>query len=526
METGLRKQDLIAELSRSPHAFSHLKKGEKRPKVSPTEKFKVYVPVCKAGAIQEPEFFARLMSWNLVKGQVKDSRVALPPIALSAMQTWTDGELAENALAHMAALDPRLFVRALTFLQDLKVRHSRVIQRLVERYVRDRETDRSVWNKTMVQHRRSMEHLYMRYRIAPGGKPKGESYEWNVLNGRYENGSVFEAIENLKSPTMPMNVAAELIAKFKISPLISLPALGEKAKDPNVLLEMIKSMSPTELVTSMKLLEKLGVRQEPMLRAALDEALKRVHESKKSTLKTSKAAEAVGELDEVLSAKLKAAQEKQIDAISSVEGNWAILGDKSGSMNHSIEIARQVTALLTRSVKGEVHLVFFDTSPYVMNSTGKTFEEIQEMTRRVTASGGTSIGVGLNALFMRNFEVDGVVIVSDGAEHQSPYFTDVYKRYCEKRGKQLPVYFYRVPGEPDSLSGKCNMAGIELTTFDVATSVDYYSLPNMIQTMRVNHYSLLDEIMQTPMLKLNEVLSRTEGMEVIRHARAVEAAGR
>jgi hypothetical protein len=299
--------------------------------------------------------------------------------------------------------------------------------------------------------------------------------------------------------------------------------LGDKAKDPNLLLEMIKSMTPVQLITSMKLLEKLGVRQNPMLRAALDEALGKAAKSKKSMLKTTKAAESVDEIDEVLAEKLRDVQEKQFNQVSAVDGNWVVLGDKSGSMQASIETARQVAAVLARSVKGEVHLVFFDTVPRYGNATGRTFEDIQAETSRITSGGGTSIGCGLNVILVKKIEVDGIVLVSDGAEHQSPFFPDVYKRYCEQIGRVIPIYFYRVPGEPDSVSGACNRAGIEVTTFDIQSSADYYSLPNLIQTMRVNHYSLFDEILATPLLRLDEVLSRTTGMEVIKHARATEA---
>jgi hypothetical protein len=524
MEQGPTKQDLIAELSRSPHAFGTsidtVKGTAKKVQIPIATRLLEYRPICFWGASNESEFYGHLLSWNLVKGQVKDSRVAMPVIALSAGRTVGDKELLENALAHVASLDPRLFARAMSFSKDVHA-PSRMMQRLAERYVRDREADRGMWIRTMLQHRQPMAELYMKYHIAPGGKPKGESYEWNVLNGVYGYDSVFKVVAELKN--MPLNLAADAIAKHKISPLVSLPALGDKAKDPNLLLEMIKSMTPPQLITSMKLLEKLGVRQNPMLRAALDEALGKAGKSKKSMLKTTKAAEAVDEIDEVLAEKLRAVQEAQFNQVSAVDGNWVVLGDKSGSMQKSIETARQVASILTRSVKGEVHMVFFDTSPRYANATGRSFEEIQEATKRVEAGGGTSIGCGLNAILVKKIEVDGIVLVSDGAEHQSPYFVDVYKRYCEQIGRVIPIYFYRVPGEPDSISGDCNRAGIEVTAFDIQSSADYYSLPNLIQTMRVNHYSLFDEILATPLLRLDEVLSRTTGMEVIRNARATEA---
>jgi len=60
-----------------------------------------------------------------------------------------------------------------------------------------------------------------------------------------------------------------------------------------------------------------------------------------------------------------------------VDGNWLVLGDKSGSMSACIEVARHVSGTLAKFVKAKFHLVFFDTTPRHFDVTGKTYEEIQ-----------------------------------------------------------------------------------------------------------------------------------------------------
>ena len=74
-EHGLTKQSLIANLSRSPHGA-----------------LKEYVPLGKAGFMQEAEFMSHLTAWDRTHGQIRDSKVALPIIGLS---TLTDEELAK-----------------------------------------------------------------------------------------------------------------------------------------------------------------------------------------------------------------------------------------------------------------------------------------------------------------------------------------------------------------------------------------------------------------------------------------------
>jgi hypothetical protein len=209
--------------------------------------------------------------------------------------------------------------------------------------------------------------------------------------------------------------------------------------------------------------------------------------------------------DEGLKEKLRGLQEKQIAAVGGPQGNWLVLVDKSGSMSHAIELGRHVAASLAKFVQGQVHLIFFDVNPLTVDVTGLSLDQIQKATRHITAGGGTSIGVGLNRLLQEKIEVDGIAIVSDGGENQSPLFADVYKKYIAHFQKDVPVYFYDVHGH-SGWQEKINAAGIEMQTFNVAGNTDYYSIVNTVQTLRASRYSLVDEILSTPLLTLNSVL--------------------
>jgi hypothetical protein len=59
-------------------------------------------------------------------------------------------------------------------------------------------------------------------------------------------------------------------------------------------------------------------------------------------------------------------------------------------------------------------------------------------------------------------------------------------------------------------------AGLDMQTFDLRdSSVDYYSLPNMLATMRAGKYALLEEVMATPLLTLDKVLPNTVSLGVM-----------
>jgi hypothetical protein len=492
METGLTKNQILSELSKSPHG-----------------KLNEYVAVGQKAAMQEPEFLAHLIAWDRIKGAIRDAKVALPVVSLSRL--GFPDELAENSLAHMGMLGPREFLRAFRFATELRIPGRMRVRRLIEAYLRETEASYPKWERLAVQHRGTLKELYGLGHVKPSGKADSI-----LFKGERPSGSVFEAIAGLKD--MTPQEAAGTIMERRIPFLIAMGALGAKAKEPDLVLALIDRMSPTELVTNTKMLEKLGIKTNPALRGAYEQALTKASKSKKNVLKTTRAAEAIEDVD--LKEKLRGLQEKQL-ASSGVEGNWLVLGDKSGSMEKAIESARQVAAVLAKMVKGKVWLVFFNDSPQTIDVTGASLDTIKKATEYIKAGGSTSIGCGLKRMLESNEEVDGIAIVSDAAENTAPLFPDVYKQYCEKIGKEVPVYLFRCkdayPGHPATRDLKRYMgaAGYDLQEFDIQGGLDFYSLPNLVQTMRTNRYSLIDEVMATPLLTLGDVFKKTEKMEIV-----------
>lgn len=522
-EVGLSKSQVISELTKSPHG-----------------KLAAYVPVGTVAASDDPDFFGHLVAWNHTRGQIRDAKVALPLLSLTARQL--PAPLVENALAHLADMNPRMLDRALTFARTIKT-PQRTLRRLVERYLRDLELDGREWERTAIQHRGALKALYGRYHVKPSA-----SADAALFKGRGEG--KFAILRSLASLS-PEEIAGTIQA-HKIPFMVARGALGEKATHPDVVLALMARMSPTELVTNTKALERLGVKTVPALRAAFEVAIEKAGKVKRprgATLKTTRAAEALAD-DEKLSGKLRALQEKQLDNVRGIEGNWLVLGDKSGSMEQAIEMAKEVAAVLTRMVKGRVHLVFFDTSPRHLDVTGRTLEALKLATATIQASGATSIGCGLQYALERKLELDGIAIVSDGCENNMPQFASVYATYAKKMDREPTVYWYRtkpvMPAKPPHVSeweyergtrlfesqsnqeiaqflASCRAVSLDVQEFDIRQGTDYYALPNLVQTMRVGRYQLLDEVLAAPFRTLDEVLDRTKGMKV-HHVAGVEEA--
>lgn len=486
MESGLSRNKVIAELTKSPHGY-----------------LAAYAPVGLKAAAEDPAFFSHLMAWNARKGTIRDSQVALPVLALAARSLWDDEGLRDNALAHIGALNPRMLLQAVTFAKTYRPVSMNVLKRIVVRYLRDKEASRSRFDRAALQHREALKSLYASLGIKPGSDRANV-----ILFGRRLDKTkatpegVFGVLAHLKD--MEPTAAAAAIMQAKIPFLAAHGALGEKAKDPVLVQALIGAMTPTEVVTNAKALERLGVKTDPGLRATFEVALAKAAESGKAVLKTTRAAVAVGG---ATGQKLQGVQEKQLDKLS-VKGNWLVLADKSGSMKHSIETARHVAAVLARVAEGNVHLVFYDSAPGLyVDATGLTLEQITEKTGRVQANGGTLPGSALQFALDRKFDIDGIAMVTDANENPGAgmRFTAQFQRLCEAIGKVPPVYVYQVHGDEPNLLKLCGAAGVDLQVFDLRGGVDYYSLPTLVQTMRVNRYDLVQEILDVPLLRLTDV---------------------
>jgi hypothetical protein len=493
-EQGITKQEVITLLCRSPH---EAKTPGKREKLSDMQKLSKYIVPAQKAVQSDEEFFAHLIAWNAVHGEIRDTKVAMPLFQLGSDVP----EFKSNALAHLAMLDPRNLVRAIRFARGAKLSGRRkLLRKLVIAYLQWLESDMKRWEKKFIQHRVSVKTLYGWARYKASDRAAA------LLRGEYAAGSTLDLISRLHE--LPAVDAANAIMERNIPFLVAQGAIGKRKDNVDLLMALIKRMSPAELITNMKFLEKNGVKTVPELRAALDEALAKASTSKRvTTLKTSVAVEAIE--NEELREQLRGLQERQIDKSKGIEGDWLVLADKSGSMCTAIEGGRQIAAALTRFVKGRVDLVFFNTTPQVIEATGKSYDELLKVTKHVKADGGTSIGCGLQWALDNKRAYQGIAVITDGGENSSPFFAPVYQKYAEKMGVEPTVYLYKVPSYSDVFKRTCTSNGIDVQEYDLTKgNIDYVALPGIVQTMRVNRYSLIDEIMETPLLDFGKILEK------------------
>lgn len=500
METGISRDQIVNELNRSAHG-----------------KLEEYRAIVGGASKTDPEFCAHLISWDFVNGQIKDSKIAIPVITIGERE-FPD-ELVENSLAHLCLQPPVQLLKALRFSieSNTPARRQKRLESAVRRYLAAKESKPFKWMTLVASQRRAMKALYAISRCPMADWASRALFKSQNKNDRlplaqqYVPGSVFADIANLSR--MEPGTAAATIQKWHLSPLVvsgAMTGTGTKQEDAAVVQATMDQMSDTQLVTRARSLEKKGVGRDAVLKEGFRAKVAKATGSKKATLKTSVAAEAVE--DDSLKTMLRELQEQQIEsqkrAGRGIDGDWLVIADRSSSMEQAIDVSRHVAAAIAKFVSGKVWLVFCNDSADGRDVTGKTFEQINAETKLVRASGWTSIGVGLQWAIQHNLKLDGVAIVSDGGENKPPYFHDAHADYKRRFDKDLPVYFYSVRGSSsDSLSHTTESRGIAITRFDLLHGVvDYYSLPNLVQTMNASRFGVVEKIMACPLVSLEQVV--------------------
>ena len=449
-------------------------------------------------SLEQPELFAHFISWNNKKGKVRDSKVAFPVCALRS----NDNTFDENAVANLCMVSPKDLINAMDFHQMLNDQghtlsngSGGMLKTGIKLYIKARMSGK-LGERAMLQHRKSMKNLLKAYHVKPSKLAQAV-----LFDGKYPKGSIFEAVAELKN--MTPKEAAGTILNRDIPYLIAVGALGGIKDKPDIILALIEQMSGTELINQTNSLTRMGVFENPVLTSAYDAAIEQAKKDKKtSTLKSG----IVKTTSKKAAVKLKGLKDEKLAQLGGIEGDWLILGDKSTSMNMSIEISKMVSGLLAQQIKGNVYLVFFNSDPQYMNVTGKTIDEITAMTKNVRSSGMTSIGVGLDYIMHKGHIVNGIIIVSDGGDNTRPRFYSAYADYVAKMGIEPTVYHIKVKGSCSDVLLSPSKCLIEKIVF--GKDVDYNSLPNLVMSLKANRYQFVDEVMETPLLTFKDVFER------------------
>ncbi|HIK13555.1 MAG TPA: VWA domain-containing protein, partial [Oscillatoriaceae cyanobacterium M33_DOE_052] len=380
--------------------------------------------------------------------------------------------------------------RIVDFMKQQLGKMPRSARTAVRRYLQQREKNPQFFDRAALRNRKAMKHLYASLHIKPSTRADAVLFKNNPPPD-----SLAFALKQLAKGTSPTE-QAQLIIEQKIPYPVAVGAL--KQITPTVLVALINSMSPQEVINNLKSLQERGAIDNPEVKALIDAKLAEAATSDRvSAFKAIKAAEVAG-VSEETTAQLQRVADEQLKQRGKITKTTALLVDKSASMTVALEVGKQIATIVSAIAEADLFVYAFDTIAYPIQAQGKTLSDWDKAFQHIFPTGGTSIGAALEIMRLKQQSVEQIIIVTDENENSAPYINTIYPRYCQELKIQPNIVVVKVGQHTDYLEQQLQQCKAMCETFTFEG--DYYALPNLVPLLsRPSRLELLMEIMETPL---------------------------
>jgi hypothetical protein len=462
---------------------------------------------------QDPRFYVRLAAWYNDHGEVRDHKeMFVVNLVLSTSPGHRD-----VGLALLRMLPPYQVARVLDFVHGRKTTRKvraadkktaetpvqtvvedfglfqnppRSLKTEITRYLREREADAEWFDSSVLVARKALKRLYALLHVAPSERAQKILFE----EAPPADSRLF-ALRMLAQAKSPAE-QAQAILEHRIPYRVAVTVVRQLT--PTVLLALIESMSPQEVINNLGALKRRGVLDNPDLKAMVELKLEAAKtDTRVSAYKAQVAAEAAGATGELTKA-LDAVTEARVKARGRVTRPTALLLDKSGSMSQAIEVGRQLGAMISAVCAADLFAYAFDNIAYPIEPQGSTLADWEKALVGIHAGGSTSCGVALQWMARQGQRVEQVVLVTDEGENAAPLFKDAYETYVQTLKVRPSVTIVKIGQATTQLEQVCRAQGIPLNVFEFRG--DYYALPNVIPLLTApSQTELLMEILNYPL---------------------------
>lgn len=433
----------------------------------------------------DPIFYGHAGAWYLQKGDVRDHKeLFVAHLLASALP-----EHREAGFVLLQGLPPHQVERVVGFMKQHLGRLPRSARTAVVRYLRRREADPAFFDRAALRARKSLKSLYAGLHVRPSDRADRVLFK----DDPPEDSLAF-ALKALARANPEDQ--GRLILEHRLPFTVAIGAL--RVLTPSVLVALLESMTPQELINHMKALKDRGALEHPELRDLVERKLGQAASDKRvSAWKARVAAQAAG-VDDALQASLERVTDEQVKLRGRITRPTAILVDKSSSMDNAIELGIRLAALVSGVAETPPVVYAFDSMAYPVKAEGPDVSHWERAFRHLKADGCTSVGAALEVMRLRQERVEQIVLITDEGENTAPYFADVYERYRDQFQVAPSVVILRVGSWTQGVEKALRDRKVQVDTFTFAG--DYYSLPNLVTLLsRPSRLELLLEILSTPL---------------------------
>ncbi len=464
-------------------------------------------PVHQTLIAQDPLFYVHLAAWYAAEGEVRDHQeMFVVNLALSDFPGHRD-----VGLALLRDLPPYQVGRVLDFVKGRVVRRKvtrdgqeeivvekrglfrnvpRSLTTEITRYLREREASPERFDGAVLHARKTLKRLYASLHIQPSARAQAILFD----DAPPPDSRLYalKVIGQAQTPAEQARVIVENAIPYRVAAAII------KQMTPTVLVALINSMSPQELINNLSALKRRGAFDNADVKTLIESKLADAKSADRvSAYKAKVAAQSVG-ADAKLAEQLDAVTEAQVKATGVIKRPTALLIDKSGSMNVAIEVGKQLGAMISAICEADLFAYAFDTVAYPVQPKGSSLAAWEKALTGIQAGGATSCGVALDWMRKQNQRVEQIVMITDEQENRAPLFENAYQEYAEALNVRPAVIFVKVGVALDMLERACTNLGVAPNALTFRG--DYYALPNVIPLLtRPSMAELVMEILAYPL---------------------------
>lgn len=432
----------------------------------------------------DPLFYGHLAVWYQRNGDVRDHK----EVFIGNLLTSPVIEHRDAGFVMLQEFPPYQVSRIVDFMKQHQNKLPRSARTAVTRYLKAREKNPQFFDRAAARGRKAMKHLYASLHIKPSARADAV-----LFKEKPPEDSLAFMLKRLAKAESPAEQAA-IIVEHNIPYTVAVGAI--KQLTPTVLVALINSMSPQEIINNLKSLQTRGAMDHPDVKALIDQKLDKAANSDRVSAFKARVASDVAELDEATAAKLERVTNEQVKKRGAIVKPTALLVDKSGSMENAIEVGKRLASLISGISQADLFVYAFDTMPYPVKAEGKDLTDWEKAFKLIRAGGGTSCGCAVEAMRIKKQAVEQIILVTDEGENAAPYFVDAYTTYCRDLAVMPNVVLIKVGYASGYVENQLKAKQVPVETFTFAG--DYYSLPNLVPLLsRPSRLELLMEIMET-----------------------------
>ena len=489
-------------------------------------------PVHRDMVASDPLFYVRLAAWYNQHGDVRDHKEmfvitlalsdfpghrdaglgllrALPPYQVGRVVDFIHGRKTSRKVRVETKVERRTKARKLfsgkkeamaetaepkfeTRVEEYGLFRNlpRSLKTEIVRYLREREADPDWFDSSVIGARKAIKRLYALLHVRPGDRAQRVLFDDDPPS----DSRMFHlrALANAATPAEQARAIIEHKIPYRVASTVV------KQMTPAVLLALIDSMSPQEMINNLGSLKRRGAMDNADLKGLIEQKLELAKtDSRVSALKAEEAIRAAGVSDD-LRQQLESVADTQVKAKGRIKRPTALFVDKSASMNEAIELGKRIGAMASAICESELFVYAFDTLAYSIECSGSDMADWEKAFQGIRASNATAIGAPLAMMTRKKQYVEQIIVITDEGENNAPRFVPSLQEYSKALNVEPNICLVRTPGGGNHIERQLKSEKISVDVFPF--SGDYYSLPNLVPMLsRPSRMELLMEIMEYPL---------------------------